>query len=106
MNEEKNIIIELLQTSLMGKLDPSTNFSPQALADALITKIDFNRPISEAGWTKLNETRTKLNEAIFVLDASMKAEMKLLKPEEKLFANFIRGKLTAYAEILDVLSRI
>ena len=103
---EKDTIIEILQSYMTGKLDPSSNFNPQFLADSIVQKIEFNKPIGEIGWLKLNETRTKLNEAIGALDASMKAEMKLLKPEEKLFANFIRGKLTAYAEILDILGKI
>ena len=106
MNEEKDILIDALQSYMIGKLDPSANFSPQALADALITKVNFNRPIGEAGWSKLNEMRLKLNEAIRLLDDDMKREMRLLQPEEKLLANFVRGKLTAYAEILDVLTKI
>ena len=104
--EEKDILIDALQSYMIGKIDPSANFSPQALADALIAKVNFNRPLGEIGWDKLNQLRSKLNDAIRVLDEDMKKEMKLLKPEEKLLANFVRGKLTAYAEILDVLVKI
>jgi len=33
----------------------------------------------------------------------MEVELKKLDKEEKLFANFLRGKITAYQEIIDLL---
>ena len=103
---EKDIIIEVLQSYMVGKVDPSSNFRPQDLADALVKKIDFSKPINESSWNKFNSLRTKLNEGIQVLDEDMKKELEALKIDEKLFANFLRGKLTAYAEIMDLLKKI
>jgi hypothetical protein len=100
---EKNIIIELLQSSLAGKLDPSVNFRPQFLADAIIQKINFNQPIDN--WVNLNSVE-KIKIGIAALDASMLDELNKLTKEEKLFGNFLRGKLTAYAEVLDILKTL
>jgi hypothetical protein len=36
----------------------------------------------------------------------MNDELNKLTKEEKLFGNFIRGKLTAYAEVLDILKTL
>ena len=106
MNEEKTIIIEALQSYMAGKLDSSTNFNPQFLADSILKKIQLNKPIGEIGWEKLSELRMKLNEGIQVLDDDMRKELEILKVDEKLFANFLRGKLTAYAEIMDLLRKL
>jgi hypothetical protein len=109
MAEEKNIIVEVLQTYLAGKLDPSTNFNPQVLAEALIQKIDFNRPINELGWEKVKAYKERLNESIISLDTEMKTELGKLdlnKPEEKLLANFVKGRIESYEEIADLIKKV
>ena len=40
-NRAREIIISILQNALTGELDPSSNFKPQDVADAIAVKIDF-----------------------------------------------------------------
>jgi hypothetical protein len=101
--ENKKIIIELLQSALAGKLDPSSNFNPQFLAEAIESKILLNLPIGEFSAKKADAIKEAIRSQVSDLDSSMDSELKALDKEEKLFANFLKGKLTAYSEVLDIL---
>lgn len=94
----KQIIISVLQKSLVGQLDSSSNFNPQFVANAIADKVNFEK--SYAGIK--NELVVK---SFLSAKAEMKTEMEKLKPEETLLKNFIQGKITAYDEILSALNR-
>ena len=99
--ENRDIIIGILQHSLSK--DPSVGPSPQAIADAILQKIEFNRPITD--WTSRMPPAIlrKLADEIEVKSVLMENELGFLDKGEKLFANFINGKITAYSEILDII---
>lgn len=102
-NVAKQIMITTLQRGLTGNLKLHANITPQKLADAIIAKIDFSKPYSEMENERLVST---LIDSINNLDKEMREELDTLKREEKLLANFIHGKLTAYAEILNIIKSL
>jgi len=103
INRAKEIIISILQNALAGKLDPSSNFKPQDVADAIAVKIDFEKTFNTS---KYDEIFGTLLDTIFSLNVEMKKELEHLDENEKLLKNFILGKLTAYEEILSVLNKL
>ena len=102
-NRIREIITELLQKTLKGKLDPSMNFNPIHLSDAIITKVDFEKPYGEIMNEKLVES---LQSAISELEKEMDEEYENLEEDEKLLKNFVRGKLHAYQEVIDVIEKL
>jgi len=94
----KQIIIGLLQSTLIGKLKEDSSFNPQQVADAIVAKIDFEKPYNEI---KNDKFIYDIKELIIKHKNDNNQELKKLKPEEKLLGNFIHGKLTICDEILD-----
>lgn len=102
-NRAKEIIVSILQRALTGQLDASSNVNPQFIADAIATKIDFGKSYTELKNDRIIST---LIEAIMINKNSMKNEFEKLTEKEKLLANFIKGKLTAYEEILNTINKL
>jgi hypothetical protein len=102
-NRAKEIIVSVLQTALTGHLDPSSNFSPQDVADAISVKVDFEKTHGDSRCDNIIGT---ILDRILKYRDEMKAELETLSEDDKLLMNFIRGKLTAYEEILDVLKTL
>jgi uncharacterized protein YPO0396 len=102
-NRAKEIIVSVLQTALTGKLDPSSNFSPQDVADAIAVKVDFEKTHNNS---KCDKIIGILIDNIFSHNSEMKKELEDLGEDEKLLKNFIKGKLTAYEEILNTLNNL
>jgi len=98
---EKDLLIGLIQTYATGKV--TNGFSPQILAEAINQKIDFTQPIDIFSANKNRDVVRKLTRGVKALKKEMEGELKKLDKEEKLFANFLRGKITAYQEIIDLL---
>jgi hypothetical protein len=104
-NRANEIIVEILQNSLVGQLDPSSNFRPQAVAEAIAAKIDFEKT---NGQVKSDHLVGAITDSIVTLRTEMK---EILEDNSKhavpdiLLSNFIRGKLTAYEEILAALKK-
>ena len=98
---EKNSIIALIQTYAAGKVNPG--FSPQALAEAISQQIKFNQPIDIFSANKNKDVVQKVRQGLSKLKKEMAEELKKLDKDEKLFANFLKGKITAYQEIRDLL---
>jgi len=98
---EKNLLIGLIQTYATGKV--TNDFSPQILAEAISQKVDFTQPIDIFSANKNRDVVRKLTRGVRALKKEMEGELKKLDKEEKLFANFLRGKITAYQEIIDLL---
>ena len=103
---DRNILIGLLQEHLGGKIKPEANFNPQFLADAILTKLNLNQSTDGFETKRLRGLITEASAKIDNLNADMQAELDALKPEEKLFANFIKGKQTSYLEVADILKGI
>jgi hypothetical protein len=97
----KDSLITLIQIYATGKV--TSNFSPQILAEAISQKVDFEKPIDIFSANKNRDVIRKLNKGVRALKTDMEAELKKLDKEEKLFANFLKGKITAYQELLDLL---
>jgi hypothetical protein len=100
-NKATQIIVNILQKSLAGKLDPSCYFNPQFVADAIAAKVDFGKGYVELKNDKLISI---INDIIYKKRDEMVDELKKLTESEKLLANFIKGKITAYDEILESLN--
>lgn len=99
----REILIVTLQRGLTGNLIPQSSVTPQKLADAIISKVDFSKSYGEMENERLVST---LKNKVSKFNTEMHKELDELKREEKLLANFIHGKLTAYAEILDIINSI
>jgi hypothetical protein len=99
----KDIIILILQKTLTGQLDPSSHFNPRFVAEAITARIDFDKSYTE---TKNDKLIMLIMKAITDNQFEMNDELKKLKGDEKLLANFIHGKLTAYEEMLKVLNTL
>jgi hypothetical protein len=98
---EKDLLIGLIQAYATGKV--TNDFNPQILAEAISTKADFTQPIDIFSANKNRDVVRKLTRGVKSLKKEMEGELKKLDKEEKLFANFLRGKITSYQEILDLL---
>lgn len=101
-NRAKQIIVDILQTALSGKLDSSCNFNPQAVADAIAVKINFEK-------TYNNFKSDEITGSIIDFLNKCKKEMneQLNDNNDNIFlSNFIRGKITAYDEILSILNTL
>jgi len=94
----KQIIVSLLQKSLVGQLDPSSNFKPQVVADAIADKVNFEK-------SYVNVKHELIIKDIISAKQEIKAEMDKLSPDQTLLKNFIHGKLAAYDEILAALNK-
>lgn len=106
-NEEKrNIIVKLIQASLVGKIDPSSNFNPQFLADAIIKKLEFNRPIKEINAQNVSEVIGKVESWIGEINKDMNNELEQLGEDEKLLGNFIKGQKTTCDKLKNKLKTI
>jgi hypothetical protein len=96
----REILIATLQTALVGNLKLTSNVNPQNLADAIITKLNFNK-------TSVENTNDKMAIVLISivkgLKDEMKDELKSLSENEKLLKNFVHGKITAYEEMLNTL---
>ncbi len=97
----KDVLISLIQIYATGKVN--SEFSPQILAEAISKQVDFNQPIDIFSANKNKEVVKKVRQGLSKLKKEMESELKKLDKEEKLFANFLRGKITAYQEIRDLL---
>lgn len=97
----KDTLITLIQIYGTGKVLPG--FSPQVLAEVISKQVDFDQPIDIFSANKNKEVVRKGRQGISQLKKEMEVELKKLSKDEKLFANFLRGKITAYKEIKDLL---
>lgn len=97
-DKAKQIIVSLLQKSLIGHLNPISDYKPQAVADAIIDKVNFEK-------TYANLKHEYLIKTVDASKLEMKAEMAKLTSEQTLLKNFIHGKITAYDEILTILNK-
>lgn len=92
----KQVIVTILQKSLTGQLDPSSNFNPQFVASAIADKVNFEKSYD-------NVKAERLIKTVIALKKNMQDELVKLTPEDTLLKNFLRGKITAYDELLSVL---
>lgn len=97
------IIIEILQNAVKGCIDSSSNFNPQNVAEAITTKVQFEKTYNDSKSDTITGT---LIDKIMSYSASMESELTLINPDEIVFANFLRGKITAYNEILDLIKSL
>jgi len=103
IDRAKQIIVSILQQTLIGQLDPSSHFNPQFVAEAIAAKVDFGKTYSEL---KNDKVVGKLVEAIVANKTEMTEKLEKLTDDKKLLVNFIRGKLTAYEEILNAINTL
>lgn len=98
---EKSNLVSLIQIYAKGRVN--NDFNPQALAEAILKQMDFNKPIDVFSANKNRDSVKKVSKGISDLKKNMEEELKKLGKDEKLFANFLRGKITAYKEIKGLL---
>lgn len=99
-NHAKDIIVKILQTALSNKVKPGEVVSPQAIAEAIASKVEFEKSVSTVKADKIIQT---LQDGIRFQYLDSQKELTNLHEDEKLLANFVHGKLAAYNEILDFL---
>jgi len=93
-NRAHEIMVEVLQKALTGKLCANVNLHD--IADAIAVKVEFEKTIS----TKGDKVVGKVIDAVLARQDEMNKEMEKTSGEEKLLKNFLHGKLSAYAEII------
>lgn len=106
MIDTRNIIIETIQSALVGHLDSSSNFNPASLANAIETKISFNESFEEKNVKQVKEFIIHINETINDIDNDMNNELEQLGPDETVLKNFIMGQKTACEKIRESLNNI
>jgi vacuolar-type H+-ATPase subunit I/STV1 len=100
-NRAHEIIVEVLQTALTGKL--SANVNLHDIANAIAAKVEFEKSYTNF---KKDKVVGELIDAIVVNSDDMNTELDKLDEEETLLQNFIQGKLTAYAEMLSIIKKL
>lgn len=105
-DKNKEMLVKLIQASLTGYIDPSSNFNPSFLADAIITKLELNQTIKERMVKDVNEAITAFNNMIDDIDKDMDLEMQQLGSEEVLLKNFVRGQKTTCEKLKDSLNNL
>jgi|ERR1035437_4750988 hypothetical protein len=100
----KNLIINLIQASLIGKLKEQVDFKPQFLAEAIITKTGFERPFTN----QIHQEEIINSVKVFVdsIRNDMIIEMDKLDKDEILLKNFINGQTTACDKLDDFLNKL
>ncbi|MCK9447094.1 hypothetical protein M0Q50_09610 [bacterium] len=96
------IIIEVLQNALKGKIRDSDSINLPEIAKAIAFKVEFEKPISQ---TKSDHIIENLLSSI----DNKKNELKDIdynEEDEKLLSNFVSGKLTAYDEIIEIINEL
>lgn len=106
MKNEREILINLIQASLTGKIDPSSNFKPADFADAILTKLDLNRTFTERNSKSINEAVENFESMINDIDKDMDTELEQLGKDETLLKNFVRGQKTACEKLKENLKKI
>ena len=106
MKDEKTILINLIQASLAGKIDPSSNFSPQDFADAIITKLDLNRTLTEKNAKSVDEAVESFSKMIDEIDRDMDIELEQLGKDEVMVKNFVRGQKTVCEKLKSEIKNI
>lgn len=102
-NRANEIIVALLQQSLAGQLDPSSHFNPQFVAEAIASKIVFEKSYNNE---KNDNIIGKLIDSIVLNKIEMENELKKIQTEETMLRNFVKGKISAYDEMLHTLDNI
>ena len=106
MKDEKTILVDLIQASLAGKIDPSSNFNPQNFADAIITKLNLNRTLTERNAKSVEDAVESFNEMVNDIDKDMDTELEQLGTDEVLVKNFVQGQKTVCAKLRDEIRKI
>jgi len=102
-NTAKDIIVEVLQKSLAGQLDPSSNINPKNIADAIAVRVNFEKTFQDSKNDNFIGTLVDYVNGKWI---ETDDELNNLTEDEKLLKNFIRGKITAYEEILEVIKSL
>jgi len=105
-SKEKTLVVEMLQSTLAGKLDPSSNFNPQHLAEAIVEKLNFNLTPIERKTKSVEDAIKSFEEMINGLDADMDNELLQLGKEEIMVKNFVRGQKTACEKLRESLKTL
>lgn len=106
LQSDRELLVTLIQSYVSGKIKPDAEFNPQFLADAILTKLNLNQSTDGFETKRLRGLITEASSQIEKLNSEMQIELDSLKPEETLFANFIRGKQTSYSEVNDILNKL
>jgi len=105
-SKETTAVIELLQSTLAGKIDPSSNFNPQFLAEAIVEKLNFNLSPIERNAKKVEDAIRSFEKMISDIDEDMDNELQQLGKDELLVKNFVRGQKTACEKLKESLKEI
>jgi hypothetical protein len=112
MNKEANreAIIKILQDALK----PTRDLSPQYIADSILYELEYLKTTNDLHNDSVTNAVEKakikllgsLQNAVTDLQAATDEDLKnTTKEDEVLLRNFIHGKLTAYEEFIDIISK-
>jgi hypothetical protein len=111
-NRANQVIVEVLQGALAGQLKPESTVNPQRIAEAIATKVEFEKTYNDTksdtlAGTLIDKVVALKNDAEAELEKSKRYERdrSLINGEEQpsLIQNYIHGKINAYQEILAAL---
>ena len=101
IDKAKQLIVTILHKSLVGQLSLTSKFNPQAVADAIIDKVNFEKSYENIAHEKIIKDITRLK-----TDMLNELNTAPTSPQNQLLINnFIKGKLAAYDEMLESLNR-
>lgn len=109
-NRANQVIVEVLQVALAGQLKPESNVNPQRIAEAIATKVEFEKTYNDTKsdtitGTLIDKVVALKEEAQKEFESVRKTGLMTTNPEEKplLLQNYLKGKITSYEEILAAL---
>lgn len=105
----KEIIVNILQEAF--RTNDANNFNPQFVADAILSRVIFEKTYNQMKCDKIVGT---LTESIVIENLipteqylqDIEEQEKSASYTEKYLKNFVQGKITAYNEILETLNTI
>ena len=100
-NRAHEIIVEVLQNALLGKL--STNVNLHDIANAIATKVEFEKSYTNF---KKDKVVGEIIDAIVNEEIEANKEMKRLDSDQTLLKNFIYGKLSSYKKVLAIINSL
>jgi len=96
--DAKNAIVQVLQNVLTGHLRFESNLKPANVADAIMQRVEFSSSFSEV-------QNKQMFLEIKALIIAAQEDLNNIDESEKLLRNFAKGKLEAYEEVLELLTK-
>jgi hypothetical protein len=104
VSKTRDTLINLIQASLVGKINSGVDFRPQFLADAIISKTEFDKPFNHQ--THHVELISSIRVFIDSLKEEMSGSLSELREDETILKNFINGQITACDKFEEFITKL